>query len=87
MKVKIAILTYGWVFVGVHLKDGTTHTLASAKNIRRHSTGKGLGFVARNGDENVTLDEAGTIEFPESSLIGLIDCDDEKWEVPLGLEW
>lgn len=85
--IRIAILPYGWVFVGsysVRVEFGSrVHTLTSAKNIRNWTTGKGLCAMGKEGPENVKLDDANTIQFEQ--YIGLHSCDADVWKKALGL--
>jgi len=76
---KIAVLPYGWVFVGKHSEENGKHVLKDAKNIRSWRGGKGLGHIAKNGpDDKVTLDEAGVIEFKD--YVCMYECDESKWK-------
>lgn len=81
--IRLAILPYGWVFVGEYSHVDGKHMLHKTKNVRRSYTGKGMCDLANTGpNDQVTLDEANTIEFEE--YVALVHCDASKWEKVLG---
>ena len=85
MEIKLAILPYGWIFVGNYKKDGKTHVLENSKNIRRSYTGKGVCDLAETGpSDDVTLDDSHTIEFKD--YVAMVRCNNENWKKALGLD-
>ena len=79
-KIKIAVLTNGFVHVGeCSVSDGWL-IITNARNIRRWGTETGLGELATKGPRpNSVIDQVGTIEAPIGSVIFLVDCDPSKW--------
>lgn len=79
-KLQIAVLSYGFVYVGTCQVDGDTLTITDAGNVRRWGTERGMGQLAAFGTQhNTKIDPTGTVTAPVSALIHLIDCDPEAW--------
>jgi hypothetical protein len=82
--VRIVILQRGWVFIGNYQKLSDTECiLTNAKNYRRQKSGKGFGYVAKNGpSENCELDLCELpVRFHPMTVIASIDCAGDKWNL------
>ena len=80
-KIQIAVLTNGFIFVGLIAHADGYVEIRNAKNIRRWGTTKGLGQLAIQGPQKDTiLDEIGTVRAPFHSLIFLLDCQEKAWQ-------
>lgn len=77
--VKIAILQRGWVFVGRFSKVGQDCKLENAHIIRQWGTTKGLGELVNGPTSKTILDEAGTVEFNELTIVALVQVDEKGW--------
>jgi hypothetical protein len=79
--VTIAVLDRGWVFVGRLTRNDDGIKLENAACIRRWGTTKGVGELALHGPQSSTsLDEAGTVIVPASSVICLIETTEDLWK-------
>ena len=79
-KVQIAVLTNGFVYIGLISYVDSYIEITHAKNIRRWGTTKGLGQLAIQGPQKETiLDETGTVRVPLHSLIFILDCQEKAW--------
>lgn len=77
---KIVILDRGHVLVGNVTVDGDWIETTNASVIRRWGTTRGLGEIATGGPTKETkLDPIGTVRSPIRALIGLVDCEADKW--------
>lgn len=77
----IVVLDRGFVYVGDLTRDGSDYTLKNARNIRRWGTDKGLGQLVLEGPQRSTeLDECGTVQFPEKSLISVHPTNIDLWK-------
>lgn len=79
MNQQIVIVQAGWVFVGDRVNergpDDKFVQLINAAVIRVWGTTAGLGQLALHGKQNETiLDACGTVQFPMTSVIGIMDC-------------
>lgn len=82
MKLQIAVLDRGFVYVGQCAQGESGLTITGASCVRRWGTSAGLGELAMKGPQpNTKLDLAGTVHAPMSSVIHLIDCDPAAWPV------
>ena len=80
--IKIVILQRGWVMVGIFSKNGTQCRLDNAAVIRKWGTTKGLGEIADGGPTKDTiLDKTPPVEFHELTVIAMIQCRAEKWNL------
>jgi hypothetical protein len=83
--VKIIVLPHGWVMVGVLKFTGERDEwcrLSQCANIRRWGTSMGLGEIAINGPTGSTvLDKSPPVSVMASSIIKIIDCVADRWEV------
>ena len=80
--IRIVILQRGWVFVGRYSQASENEcVLTDAKNYRRQRSGKGFGYVAKNGpSSSCELDPCELpVRFNPLTVIATIDCDGEKW--------
>ena len=79
--IRIVILQRGWVFVGRYSETKNGCVLTNAKNYRRQQSGKGFGYVAKEGpSESCELDPCEMpVRFHPLTVIATIDCDGEKW--------
>ena len=85
MKIQIAVLTNGFVYVGHITHRGGYVNIEYAKNIRRWGTTRGLGQLAIQGvQKNTILDETGTVRVPLHSLIFILDCQEKAWQTIFG---
>ena len=78
---QICVLERGFVCVGhASVKDGWL-TITDAKYIRRWGTQNGLGQLAANGPlPNTKLDDGGIVKAPISSVIHVLECNEEAWK-------
>lgn len=85
--IKIVILQRGWVAVGrlsYRKVNGILEgILTKAKIIRLWGTTKGIGELAINGPikDKTILDECGTLRFNVGCEVGMLDCENEKWNL------
>ena len=80
-KIQIAVLTHGFIYVGIITHADGYIEIKNAKNIRRWGTTKGLGQLAIQGPQKETiLDETGTVRAPLHSLIFILDCQEKAWQ-------
>ena len=76
---RIAVLDQGFVFVGhcdTKTKPGTL-IITKCRNIRYWGTKNGLGELRDGPLKETKLDDVGTVEVPEKSLIFTIPCNRE----------
>ena len=77
---QIVILQRGWIFVGDMTRQGNECVLENAATIRSWGTTKGLGELAENGPQpNTKLDKCPTVRFHYLTMVGQIECKEEKW--------
>ena len=80
--IKIVILQRGWVLVGKFSQDGPKCRLDNAAVIRKWGTTKGLGEIADGGPtKDTVLDKTPPVEFHELTVIAMIQCRVEKWDL------
>lgn len=82
--IRIVILQRGWVFVGNFQKVSDSEcVLTNAKNYRLQKSGKGFGYVAKNGPSlDCKLDPCELpVRFHPLTIVATIDCDGEKWNL------
>lgn len=80
MKVRIAVLQRGWVFVGKYkkLKDGS-RKLENAQCVRVWGTSRGLGELVNGPLPNTKLDPSGTVEYHYLTEVAGIEANADKW--------
>lgn len=71
----IIIAQRGWIFEGKKVKDVTDRVkLLEANVVRSWSNGKGIGGLRKKENKSeYTLDEVGTVSFPNEAIIAMID--------------
>jgi hypothetical protein len=77
--VKIVILQRGWVFVGRFSKEGSDCKLENAYCIRQWGTTKGIGELVAGPTSKTVLDDAGTVEFNELTIVAMVSADEKGW--------
>jgi len=77
---QIAVLEHGFVYYGDVERDGDEIVIRGACTVRRWGTTRGLGQLANEGPQpTTTLDPAGEVRAPRTSLIHLIACSEAAW--------
>ena len=77
--IKIVILQRGWIFVGRFSKVGQDCKLENAYCIRQWGTTKGLGELIDGPTSKTVLDDAGTVEFNELTIVAKISVSGNGW--------
>jgi len=76
----LVILPRGWVMVGETTEKENKLFLTNASVVRYWGTSKGLPELANGGPlKGTVLDGKCEMEFPMSSVIAKIKCDDKAW--------
>ena len=80
MNLQLVVLPRGWVMVGeCEEKEGKLF-MKNASVVRRWGTSKGLPELANNGPlAGTTLDGKCEMQFPMSSVIAQMKCDNKAW--------
>lgn len=82
--IKIVILQRGWIVIGRYQEKGEYGVLTDAHVIRHWGTTEGLGQLALEGKQSETkLEKTGIIRFHQLTMVGMIDCDEKKWNKEL----
>ena len=77
---RILILQRGWIVVGDVWKEGNYFYSDNTSVVRTWGTTKGIGEIALNGPTSTTkLDPCGAFSVHELAVVGIIECDGEKW--------
>ena len=72
---KIVVCQRGFVYAGDVSREGDYIVVRDAVNIRRWGTNRGLGELARKGNQSDTkADDAGTVRVHELAVVAMIDC-------------
>jgi hypothetical protein len=73
----IVVCEYGWILVGkMENSSAQTTLLKEASVVRRWSSGKGIGGLAKAENKNeYTLDKVGTVSIQTSKILFEIPCE------------
>ena len=80
-KLRIVVLSRGWVQVGICRQRGRFVTITDCWTIQRAGTTGGLGQLAREGpNANTVLERDNPTTVHELTIVKVQDCDTEAWE-------
>jgi len=83
--IRIAILSYGWVFVGRYEPVAGGIRLTDSKCLVQFGTDKGLGKLVLHGPtKDTVLDDTNILTAPSHSVVALLECVPENWESVFG---
>jgi len=80
IKMRIVVMTGGWVYVGVVQDHHGEIVMEHARCIRRWGTTGGLAQLAKEGPmKDTALDPTARLTAYKASIIYMLDCEASKW--------
>jgi hypothetical protein len=77
----IVVCDRGFIYVGMVEYTEQFAVITNAYNIRKWGTTKGLGELARDGNNpNTKLDACPTVRIPSRAIISIIESEAAKWK-------